>query len=367
VEFLVANHGQPQQKGRIYLKDKYHSEVILSTGAVLTPQLLANSGIGPEGSALHVPGVGQNLQDHPVVAMAYEISEELAVQASSIYTIGDEMEDYFLAVSGLQGGTVNDTGPLYQELMNRLGPLGTPGFASGAFLRSPWASPDDDSPDLQLTVFPREIEPHVLRLRNRSDESYLRSRSMLVTIALLQPDARYRVVPAQHQNILDNAIPSPKRDFFRTKLVSNSLLAQSLGYRLPLIELPLGQTDYLSDRDVKTLAWGMEQVRQLLHTPPLDTATNHEIYPGPAITGPAMEDYVRQHHMPNSHWVGSTRMGHDILAVVNERLQVHGMQGLRIVDGGVLPRVPNGNTHSTICVVASRAADFMIEDRKAKT
>ena len=70
--------------------------------------------------------------------------------------------------------------------------------------------------------------------------------------------------------------------------------------------------------------------------------------------------------MPNSHWSGSTAMGNDDdpMAVLDERLRVRKVRGLRVVDSGAIPTVPNGNTHSTVCAVASRAADFILEDRE---
>ena len=78
-----------------------------------------------------------------------------------------------------------------------------------------------------------------------------------------------------------------------------------------------------------------------------------------------LRNRIREEATPNSHWVGSTRMGvegdHD--AVVDERLSVRGVESLRIVDSGVIPAAPNGNTHSTVCVVARRGAELIAEDR----
>jgi choline dehydrogenase len=72
--------------------------------------------------------------------------------------------------------------------------------------------------------------------------------------------------------------------------------------------------------------------------------------------------------LPNSHWVGSAKMGKDDdpMAVVNDKLQVRGVAGLRVVDASIMPNIPNGNTHSTVCVIASMAADIIFEDRTEK-
>ena len=81
--------------------------------------------------------------------------------------------------------------------------------------------------------------------------------------------------------------------------------------------------------------------------------------------GQDLEKYVRHNHLPNSHWVGSTKMGpdHDQMAVLDESLRVRGVDSLRVVDAGAIPTVPNGNTHSTVCVMADRAVDFMVSER----
>jgi choline dehydrogenase-like flavoprotein len=345
-----------------------NAEVILASGAIMTPQLLANSGIGENGTVADLPGVGKNLQDHPVVAMTFSISPELAEAATSIYTVADEMEDYFVAVAELERnrllfGAENASALLSLErITSRLGTISTAGFSAGAFLKSPWADTANDkaAPDIQLTVFPRVIEPHVTSHQKNEDKTVTRSSAMLVTIALLQPEGRYQVYPANYEAaaLFWDSIPP----------ISSPVmpLTDNVLYPLPTIKLPVNCTEYLTDRDVLRLAWGVEQVRSILSTPPLSTKTGHELYPGSHITGTLLNDHVRQHNLPNSHWVGSTKMGadHDPLAVVDEKLRVRGgVTGLRIVDSGVFPYAPNGNTHSTVCVVASRAADMIVQGR----
>lgn len=367
---------QSAKVGKFLLNDADKAEVILASGAILTPQLLFNSGIGEGGRVVDLKGVGKNLQDHPATAMAFQITPEIAQKASSIYTVADEMEDYVLSVAQLENSQSGDTPTVTEEveddLKDRLGTFGTAGFSAGAFLRSPWA--EDESPDIQLTVFPRVIEPHVIRKEKREDTAYMRSSVMLVTIALLRPEARYEVRPSPAGKRLvqpssDYVRPSEtykKHNSFETEVDQSNPLAKSLGYRLPSIELPADQTEYLSGLDVKRLAWGMEQVREIQRMPPLVNQTKGEVYPGVNVTGKGLEKYVHAHNLPNSHWVGSTKMGSadDPLAVVNEELRVRGVQGLRIVDAGVIPFVPNGNTHSTVCVVASRAADMIADFRR---
>jgi choline dehydrogenase-like flavoprotein len=358
------------------LTDTTHAEVILSSGAIMTPQILVNSGIGPNGKALDLPGVGKNLQDHPVVGLSFAIHPELAMEATSIYTIGDELEDYLVAVQELTNLGANVTKISENDrllLSEKLGTLGSAGFSAGGFLRSPWAT--DETPDIQLTLFPRLTEPHILRYANHMELKKLRASTMLVTVALLSPDARYQVhassEPATKNTSRDN---HPFNDIEEVAYdvpsqSENTIERLSLeGFKLPVIDLPVERKEYLSSRDIQRLVWGMEQVRRIQSTAPLSLHTGTETYPGAHVTGENLLRHVHENHLPNAHWVGSTKMGasDDPNAVVDGRLRVRGVTGLRIVDGGIIPFVPSGNTHSTICVVASRAAKLIQQDRSRK-
>ena len=137
-------------------------------------------------------------------------------------------------------------------------------------------------------------------------------------------------------------------------------------YFLPSVALPVGKSTYLTPHDVRRIAWGVSEVRRILSHAPLSTKTGREVYPGASVLGGALNNHIYANHLPNAHWVGSARMGTDRLAVVDEELRVHGTQGLRIVDASIMPHVPNGNTHSTVCVVASRAADLILSARLRK-
>lgn len=347
VEYLTDND---DVRSEAMLK-RNTGEVILAAGAIMTPQLLTNSGISDGGRVAHVPGVGKNLQDHPVIAMAYLLDSELVEEAPSMFTLASDFADYFQSVKHLQeaenDGNASPNTHTAQEWATLLGALGTAGFSSGAFLKSPWAQ--FDSPDIQLTVFPRIVEPHVLhRQKNTTnDPLLLKSKAMLVTVALLHPEGRYEV---------------------KASKAGTSLFRHNdFDFPLPSIELHTNETCYLTDHDVKRMSWGVQQVRRILSFPPLYNMTGGELYPGSDYVDTGdLHDYIRSNHLTNSHWVGSTKMGDlkdDPLAVVDDRLRVRGVGKLRIVDAGVIPHVPNGNTHSTVCVVASRAVELMIAER----
>lgn len=343
-------------------------EVLLATGAIMTPQILWNSGVGDGGSLVHLPGVGKNLQDHPVLGMAYEITPEMTESAPQMYALADEMEDYKMAAKVL-----NDMEDQQQQeqtssssqddakrwAFEKLGILGTPGFSAGAFLKSPWAE-EGGPPDIQLTVFPRVIEPHQPKSKRQIDVEFMRARAMLVTVALLEPEARYEVKPSDLQSLESHATAT-----------AGSAFASALQYPLPSIRLPLDRRNYLTDKDVKRLAWGMEQVRQILKYPPMANVTTTELYPGESVVNTdghnILGSYIQSNHLANSHWVGSTKMGRDDdpLAVLDESLRVRGVEGLRVMDSGAIPKVPNGNTHSTVCAVASRGVDLIVAERES--
>ena len=356
-------------------QDVDSSQVILAAGAIMTPQILVNSGIGPHGRVVHLPGVGANLQDHPVVAMSFRLAPNMTRKSSSMYTLGDEMEDYLISVAELKSPglnhnttTTNLTKSMRKLLHGRIGALGTPGFAAGAFLRSPWA--DDEAPDLQLTVFPRVVEPHVTGKERQDEVNFQRDNCMLVTVALLRPDARYTIYFDKPEDIQsastssNDAISAPtKSGGYETS--TKSQIARPSDFHLPSIDIPVDSDEYLSDSDVSRLSWGMEQVRRIVQTAPLSLQTEEEVYPG---EGQNLREYIRENHLPNSHWVGSTKMGteNDPMAVLDESLRVRGVIGLRVVDAGAIPAVPNGNTHSTVCVMADRAVDLIVAERETR-
>ena len=347
----IAYQTTSGQIGEYLLTEDDASEVILAAGAILTPQLLQHSGLGPNGTILDIPGVGANLQDHPVVALAYEIVPTSKFhQIASIYTIGNDWEDYMLAATDL--ANVNATDPLtpsQKYSSERLGTLGTPGFSAGAFLRSPWARSEDNAPDIQITVFPRVMEPHVMRSRrDQYSEKFMESSAMLVTVALLQADARY-TVKASSFNATAN----------------NTQVRKWSNFKAPTIELPVGRSSYLSPRDIRRLEWGVNEVRKVMRTSPLNEELGVELIPGQSIEESELRQWINTSVLPNAHWVGTTKMGtqDDPLAVVNETLLVKGTTNIRVVDAGVIPNAPNGNIHTTVVAVAARGSELIAQAR----
>lgn len=129
----------------------------------------------------------------------------------------------------------------------------------------------------------------------------------------------------------------------------------------------------LSELDAKKLAWGVGQVRRIAQTSPLLEELRGEVYPGPGVGGGADDtagedagllDWVRRSVYSNSHWCGTARMGRasDPRSVVDEKMRVKGVSNLFVGDASVLPYIPNGNVHSTVVLVASKLAGYLLAD-----
>ncbi|GMH98175.1 hypothetical protein TrVE_jg1203 [Triparma verrucosa] len=309
--------------------DDMERGVILTAGAIMTPQIMANSGLWEHGDVAKLKGVGKNLQDHPVVGLIYEIDE---LNEPSVYTISTQLKEYGDKLKNRESAKNED-----------FGVLGTPGLSSGGFFKSPYSGEAEDS-DIQVTVFPRVTEPHITSfMKNKTNP--LEKPKALFTVALLRPDMRSKVVPGPF-----NSSSASKKDF-----------------PLPTIEVDVP----LSERDVNILKWGIEHVREILKAPPISTVLGDEYSPNK--NGDELRKWIKANHLPNSHWVGSTKMGqpnasgnYDEYAVVDEKLRVLGVKGLMIADAGIMPNVPNGNVHSTVCVVGRRAGEFIVGKKKDK-
>jgi len=312
------------------------SEIILAAGAILTPQILSNSGIRKGGYISNLNEIGKNVQDHPVVAVTFEQKNILQKDVLEFFKSDEDDDD-----------NDNDDTKSSEYNLGANALLGSPGFSAGAFLSSPWSN---DEPDIQLTVFPQEREPHYThRLKS---QNVTNSAVMLITVALLRPEGRYEIKladPVYDDSLHDNGSSSIDKYF-----------EQLYKFKVPSIVPTNDNSTYLTDVDAKRIAWGIEQVRNITRFSPLSNRINDEVLPGSHINGADLIEFVKDSIMTNSHWCGSTRMGMDSNSVVDEFLRVRGVLNLRIVDAGVFPFIPNGNTHSTTCVVALRAVDLIL-------
>jgi choline dehydrogenase len=123
---------------------------------------------------------------------------------------------------------------------------------------------------------------------------------------------------------------------------------------------------YLSvQEDLAVLEYAIRYARELVHTAAFDKLRGRELAPGEAVTASSdLGDYVRKVAGTVWHPVGTCRMGTDPEAVVDDRLRVHGVEGLRIADASVMPRVVNGNPNAAVMMIAEKAADLISSNQE---
>ncbi len=280
-------------------------EVILSAGAIGSPQLLLLSGVGPANdlSGLQIPvvadlpEVGLNLQDHLDFCTLRKSRKPITYDFSSWQEIGVAL----------------------RYLLTRSGPGVSNVAEAGAFVRTRLAR--DTRPDIQLHFVPAQLDDHG---RNR-----LPGHGFTVHACALRPGSRGR------------------------------LRLRSLHPEDP----PLIQPQYLSGAgDLECLLEGIRVSRDIIESGPFDEFRAEEVFPGATVTTrQALEEVVRRKAETIYHPVGTCRMGRDANSVVDENLRVRGLESLRVVDASVMPRLVGGNTNAPTIMIAERAADLVLE------
>jgi choline dehydrogenase len=278
-------------------------EVILSSGAVNSPQLLLLSGVGPlDELAKHrikpaheLPGVGLNLQDHPVVTCLVE-----AVHPTTLYA-------------------AETAGNFARYLLLRRGMLTSNAAEAAAFIHS---CPGLPAPDLELIFAP----------------------------GLFQNEG---LTPASAHGFTIMAVALQPHSAGAVRLRSADPLAK-----------PEIDPGYLSDpagNDLRVLAAGLELARRIVSMPALTKLAGDEITPGSA----SLQAHIRDTAHGLYHPVGTCRMGSDELAVVDQQLRVRGLDGLRVVDASIIPRIPRGHTNLPTMIIADKAADLLRDKTRA--
>jgi choline dehydrogenase len=118
-----------------------------------------------------------------------------------------------------------------------------------------------------------------------------------------------------------------------------------------------------TEHDVQTLVKNMRILRDVAKQNSLSEITAREIYPGEdKQTNEELAEYARSAVFTYHHQVGTCKMGHDEMAVVDHHLKVHGVEGLRVIDGSIMPTVTSGNTNAPIAMIAEKAADMIKAD-----
>ena len=124
--------------------------------------------------------------------------------------------------------------------------------------------------------------------------------------------------------------------------------------------------NYLTDqRDMQPMIEGIRLVRRIFASSPFAEHFKEEIFPGANYqSDEQLINYLRENAQSMYHPVGTCRMGRDHGAVVDDRLRVHGIAGLRVVDASIMPRISSGNTNAPTIMIAEKAADMIIEDAR---
>ncbi|WP_069264475.1 GMC family oxidoreductase [Paraburkholderia nodosa] len=304
-----------EYRGDVDYVARARCEVILSAGAVNSPQLLELSGIGDAarlaqlgiGVVQDLRGVGENLQDHLQLRMAFRVNGVRTLNTASAHWWGKLM-------IGMQYA-------FFQS-----GPMSMAPSQLGAFAKSDPSDPTLTRPDLQYHVQPLSLD--------RFGEPLHRFNAFTASVCNLRPTSRGSI----HAVSADPSQP------------------------------PAIAPNYLStDRDLRVAANAIRLTRRIAASGALARYQPHEILPGLAFqTEEQLREAAGNVGTTIFHPVGTCRMGRadDPDAVVDARLRVRGVEGLRVVDASVMPAITSGNTNSPTLMIAERAAEMLRADRR---
>lgn len=280
-------------------------EVIVSSGAIGSPKLLMQSGIGPGDHLKSVgvtpvhdlPGVGSNLQDHLDLFVIAECTGD--------HTYDNYGKLHRTVLAGLQ------------YLLLKKGPVASSLFETGGFW---YADPTTTSPDIQFHLgLGSGIEAGVEKLRNPG---------VTLNSAFLRPRSRGTVR-------LNSADPADR----------------------PLIDPNYWSDPYDRDMSIK----GLRLAREIMRQKALAPYVLREVLPGPTLTSDdELFDYACRSSKTDHHPVGTCRMGHDAMSVVTPDLRLRGIEGLRVCDASVMPRIPSSNTNAPTIMVGEKGADLIL-------
>lgn len=292
-----------QKDGRHPQMEFRAREVVLSAGAINSPQLLMLSGIGPADHlremgipvVIDLPGVGRNLQDHPCFNFLAKAKTATVVNAFTRISAG------------------------FEWLLYGAGPL-MAGYQAVAFVKT---EPHLTEPDVQIHMAPvgtykskegayqYSTEPCVTLLPN---VSHPRSRGTI----RLNSDSPF-AHPAIHPNLLGN------------------------------------------ESDIAVLIGAGRLCRRIMQTKSLCALIESEVLPGRGVnTDQEWSDFFRATVTTSYHHAGTCKMGTDPMAVVDPMLKVHGLDGLRVIDGSIMPTIPSGNTNAACMMIGKKGAEIML-------
>ncbi len=282
-------------------------EVILSAGAFGSPHILLLSGIGAKDKIepYHIPlvhelaGVGENLQDHLDYTLTYD----------------SNLHDNF---SVSWRGVLRFPKEVLKYCRGRKGVLTTNYAESGGFV---YADIDEPSPDLQFHMIRGIVDDHGRKLHFSNGYTF--------HVCILRPHSRGTV-----------------------SLASNDPKAA-----------PLIDPAYLSDaRDMDKLYKGARIAQQVMNAPAWDAVRGKPFHDCDAKDKATLKADIRNKSETVYHPVGTCKMGQDDMAVVDDRLRVHGLKGLRVIDASIMPQIISGNTNAPSIMIGEKGADMIKED-----
>jgi choline dehydrogenase len=301
IEFAHPQHGECFAHAQ--------RETILAAGSIGSPQLLQLSGVGPGTllqrhgiSVVHeLPGVGENLHDHLQIRMVYKVKNvtTLNERANSLFGKMAMGLEYFLF---------------------KTGPLTMPPSQLGAFAKS---DPTQTSPNIEWHVQPLSLD--------KFGDSLHPFPAITPSVCNLRPTSRGRVRitspdPAAHPEIKVNYLATPE--------------------------------------DQKVAADGMRFTRRIMSAPALAKYSPEEWRPGPSVESDAgLVKAAGDLGTTIFHPVSTCKMGGDGMAVVDDRLRVHGIDGLRVIDASIMPRLTSGNTNAPTYMIAEKGAEMVLKDQ----
>jgi choline dehydrogenase len=280
--------------------------VIVCGGALNSPQLLMLSGIGDcdhlreHGIAtlVDLKGVGRNLQDHLAGAVRFACSVPI-----SLY-------NYMSPIAGALA--------LGRYVLTRTGPLASAGMEAIAYVNSRDGLAE---PDLKFHF--------ALALYQNNGREFVRRHGFFAHINVVRPASRGRI---------------------------------SLGSADPLAPPVIDPNFLAEESDLIGLRQGIKIAREVFGQKAFDPYRDEEIAPGPGVgSDPDIDAYIRSRSEADYHSVGTCKMGLDEMAVVDTKLRVHGVEGLRVVDASVMPTLVGGNTNMPVIMIAEKASDMILE------
>lgn len=308
-KLLIQDHiavGVEYLKNNKLHQVKCNSEIVLSAGGIATPKLLMLSGIGDSNVLSkqginvvhHLPGVGQNLQEHPAALMNFE---------TNVPTLHQELLGYKKYLSALRW------------LLFRTGPLTSPVCQSAACIST---DPTKKIPEIQIGFSPIGFlsVPTGLKIEQKPIVS--------VYIMVMRPESRGSISLASTDSLIKPKIVYP---FFDNK------------------------------SDLEILIKGCKIARSLFQTKTYSQYIIKEQMPGDQVTtDPHWEDYLKQYSARCFHASGTCKMGQDQLAVVDEKLRVQGIAKLRIADASIMPTIVSANITAACIMIGEKAADLIL-------